>query len=173
MLYCSYLRLFLTCRGWLKHNARQAGRHRCFFFFMFECLELHGAPSGFMRLWCSASAAFSCCGNAFPDSFSITISYISPEGEMHTHQLWTDSEILLVNWASMLGYRAHSRCTNREGGVCEMTLSAFHSISNSAHGKCSRNRSFHSTVRFQLFLFFGLKQETVQHSHYMIWLRFM
>ncbi len=27
---------FFTSRDWLKHNARQTERHRCFFF-MFEC----------------------------------------------------------------------------------------------------------------------------------------
>ncbi len=63
------------------------------------------------------------------------------------------------------------------GGVERMDethLSVLHSLSNRAHWKCSRNSLFRGSVLFQLIfiLFFFLKQETVRHSRYMIWLIF-
>ncbi len=41
------------------------------------------------------------------------------------------------------------------GRGVETTLSTIHSISNSAHGKCSRNNSFRSKVCFRLFFFWS------------------
>ncbi len=53
----------------------------------------------------------------------------------------------------------------------ETHLSVFHSVLNHAHGKRLRNSLFCGSVHFQL-VFFFLKQETVRHSRYMIWLIF-
>ncbi len=56
VLYCSYLRLFFTSRDWLKHNARQTERHRCFFFHVW----VFRAPRG--SRWVYEVVVFCICG---------------------------------------------------------------------------------------------------------------
>ncbi len=54
----------------------------------------------------------------------------------------------------------------------ETHLSMFHSISNRAGGKRSRNSIF-SVAHYAFNPFFSFEQETLRYSHYMIWLFFM
>ncbi len=65
--------------------------------------------------------------------------------------------------------RGHGGCWDER--MNETHLSVFHSISNRAHGKRSRN-NISSVTRYTFNSFFSLEQETVRHSRYMIWLIF-
>ncbi len=74
----------------------------------------------------------------------------------------------------LLGVLCKTVSLAEEGGrggviIDETHLSAFHSISNRAHGKRLRN-SISSVVHD--FFFFFFMQETVRRSRYMIWLTF-